>query len=142
MLSFLPFIFTLHPTPCTLCPSTFCLYSTPYSLDPDVYLDSDPLQRLFLVSLWRYWSLLTFVRTSGFFAAMIALALEAVVTGLTYQAISSEGALFWYRLKMIITAFLPGTWSPFSLTFARGDDRGLLYKWRGLILISFAIPLA
>ena len=77
-----------------------------------------------------------------FFAGMIALALEAVFTGLTYHAVFPEEAIFWYRVKMIPTAFLPGLWVLFSLTFARGSNKGVLNKWRGLVLISFAIPLA
>jgi hypothetical protein len=28
------------------------------------------------------------------------------------------------------------------LTFSRGEDREFLHKWRGLVLISFLIPLA
>ena len=77
-----------------------------------------------------------------FSAGMIALALEAVVTGLTCQTISAEGTLFWYRLKMIPTAVLPGIWILFSLSFARGDDRGLVIRWKGLVLMAFVIPLA
>jgi putative PEP-CTERM system histidine kinase len=77
-----------------------------------------------------------------FFAGMMALAVEAVITGLTYETISSEGTIFWYRLRMVPTAVLPGIWILFSLSFARGEDREFLRKWRGLVFTCFLIPLA
>jgi putative PEP-CTERM system histidine kinase len=77
-----------------------------------------------------------------YFAGMIVLAIEATLTGLTYHITSPEEAMFWYRVKMISAAFLPGIWILFSLSFARGDNKGLLYKWKGLVLIAFVIPLA
>jgi len=73
---------------------------------------------------------------------MLALAFEAVLTGLTYQATFFEGAIFWYRLRMILTAVLPGIWILFSLCFARGEDREFLRKWKVVIFASFLIPVA
>ena len=76
-----------------------------------------------------------------FSAGMVALSLEAFFIGMNYQAISPEEVARWCRVRMIFTALLPGIWILFSLTFARGDDREFLRKWRGLVLISFIIPL-
>lgn len=76
-----------------------------------------------------------------FVAGMVALALESVFAGLSFHAISSGQVILWQRLKIISTALLPGIWFLFSLSFARGDDRELIHKWRGFVFASFIIPL-
>lgn len=76
-----------------------------------------------------------------FFAGMIALAVEATLTGLAYRAISLEGMIFWHRLKMIPTALLPGIWILFTLSFARRNYREVLRHWGYLVVLSFLIPL-
>jgi putative PEP-CTERM system histidine kinase len=77
----------------------------------------------------------------AFVAGMVALALESGFAGLSFHAISSEQVIFWQRLKIISTAFLPGIWVLFSMSFGRGETKEIIHKWRGFIIASFIIPL-
>jgi len=76
-----------------------------------------------------------------FVAGMVALALESGFAGLSFHALSSEQVIFWQRLKIISTAFLPGIWLLFSMSFGRGETKELIHKWRGFIIASFIFPL-
>ncbi len=76
-----------------------------------------------------------------FAAGMIAFALEAFLSGLIFQYALPGKIIHWYRWKMILTGFLPGIWLLFSMSFARGENRELIQRWRWLILCSFLVPL-
>ena len=43
--------------------------------------------------------------------------------------------------RMTATAFLPGTWLLFSLSYTRQNYREFLKEWKWTILAAFAIPL-
>jgi putative PEP-CTERM system histidine kinase len=75
-------------------------------------------------------------------AGMIALAIEAVFTGLSFYAGSLTEVLRWQRLRFIATAFIPGIWLLFSLTFGRTNYQEFVAKWRWVILATFILPLA
>jgi hypothetical protein len=76
-----------------------------------------------------------------FAVGMVALALEAALTGLSIQAISYAEVVRWQRLRVVVTALLPGTWLLFSLSFARVNYGAFLATWRWVVLASFAFPL-
>ena len=79
-----------------------------------------------------------------FAAGMAALALEALLNGLSVEPNLIGGAdrvIRWQRLKFIVTALIPGIWVLFSLSFARRNYREFLTRIYGLILLSFALPL-
>ena len=76
-----------------------------------------------------------------FAGGMIALALEAVATGLSIRSHLAGEVIQWQRLRLIVTALIPGIWILFSLSFASKNYREFLPKIRWLILLSFALPL-
>ncbi|PYJ08040.1 MAG: PEP-CTERM system histidine kinase PrsK, partial [Verrucomicrobia bacterium] len=49
---------------------------------------------------------------------------------------------WWQTLELATMAFLPGIWLVFSLTYARGNDREFLAKWRWVVTGAFALPVA
>ncbi len=77
-----------------------------------------------------------------FAVGMLALALEAGLTGLSLQAVLPEEVLRWQRLRLVAAAFLPGSWLLFSLSFARANYKEFVAEWRWIILAAFAFPLA
>jgi len=76
-----------------------------------------------------------------FATGMIALALEAVLTGFSFRAASSIELIQWQRLRLILTSILPGIWLLFSLTFARANYKETVSKMRWLLTAAFIIPL-
>lgn len=77
-----------------------------------------------------------------FAAGMIALAFEAVFIGLSFYALSPEEVVRWQRIRFITTAFLPGIWLLFSLTFARTNYKEFVARWRWVIVATFILPLS
>lgn len=75
-----------------------------------------------------------------FFAGQMALALSEICAGVLANAVSPGAALRWVQLGLIPTAFLPGCWLLFSLTFAR--PREDWKKWKGAVAAAFALPLS
>ena len=71
---------------------------------------------------------------------MLALAVEAVFTSLTSQAVLPSEIIQWQRMRLIATAFIPGCWLLFSLGFARVNQKEILVKWRWVILGVFGFP--
>ena len=77
-----------------------------------------------------------------FAAGMIALAVEAVFRGLSLQAFLPEEIVRWQRAGFYTTAFSPGIWLLFSLSFSRAAYKEYLVKWRWITLAAFLFPLA
>lgn len=78
----------------------------------------------------------------GFAIGMLTLALEAVFIGLSLQTGFPSEVLYWQRVRLIITAFLPGVWLLFALTYARANYKEILSRWRWILLAAFVVPLA
>ena len=74
-----------------------------------------------------------------FAAGMIALAIEAVFTGLSFYALLPAEVLRWQGLKFFFASFVPGIWLLFSLTFGRANYREFLSNWKWLILPLFIL---
>jgi putative PEP-CTERM system histidine kinase len=49
--------------------------------------------------------------------------------------------LYWERIRVYLTAFLPGTWIVFSLIYARANYRALLARWKWAIAACFLVPV-
>lgn len=78
-----------------------------------------------------------------FVAGMALLALESIFSGLAaYTDLGGEAVRYWQQWKLIAMAFLPGTWLLFSLSYARGNDREFLSKWRYVLAVAFVLPVA
>jgi putative PEP-CTERM system histidine kinase len=76
-----------------------------------------------------------------FTVGIMTFALEAGLTGLSFQTTAASGLLYLQRLKLIVGSFLPGIWLIFSLSFARPNYREFLSKWKWILLASFVLPL-
>src|SRR5438552_1333845 len=74
----------------------------------------------------------------SFLLGMAMLAAESICAGLAADAVPPEQIMYWQKWKFAVMALLPGVWLFFSLTYARGNYREFLVKWR-VALISFCI---
>jgi hypothetical protein len=72
---------------------------------------------------------------------MMVLAIEAVFTGLSFYALLPAAVLRWQRFRFIATAFLPGIWLLFSLTFGRLNYKEFIARWKWVILATFVLPI-
>ena len=77
----------------------------------------------------------------AFAAGMGVLAAESVLIGLDADAPGLESTLHWQQWRMILLSLLPGTWMLFSLSYARGEARRTLVRWRLFLLATVLVPL-
>ena len=77
-----------------------------------------------------------------FAAGMITLACEAVFMALSFRADFPSEMLWWQYFRVGVTAFLPGTWLLFALSFGRENHKEVMAKWRWVILAVWAIPIS
>ncbi len=76
-----------------------------------------------------------------FAAGMIALALEAVLTGVSVQAQLPEAVIRWQRIRFVIEAFVPSIWLLFALSFTRENYGESFRRMKWLLVSCFAIPV-
>ena len=76
-----------------------------------------------------------------FAAGMVLFALEAGVIGIGLRNPLPAEIMYWQRTRLIITALLPGVWLLFALTYARGNYKETLSRWRWVVLGVFVGPL-
>jgi len=76
-----------------------------------------------------------------FSAGMLTLALESLFGAMWLAASIPERAAFWGGLTLVTKSFLPGIWLCFSLTYSRGNSRGLPVRSRFLLLAALLVPL-
>jgi len=77
-----------------------------------------------------------------FAIGMVALASEATLNGLGLLIASSNEIVRWQHYQMVATAFLPGIWLLFALSYARKNYKEMIGKWRWVLFPTFIIPLA
>ena len=78
----------------------------------------------------------------GLFAmGMIVFAAEETLNMFAFGANLPADIEFWQRIRFMVTAFMPGIWLLFSLSFSRADYRKYLTKWRWVVVGSFVFPL-
>src|SRR5437667_7232923 len=75
-------------------------------------------------------------------AGMLTFALESLFGAMWLGASIPEKAAFWETLTLVTKSFLPGIWLCFSLTYSRGDPRGLPVRSRFLVLAALLFPVA
>jgi putative PEP-CTERM system histidine kinase len=68
------------------------------------------------------------------------LALEAVFIALSIQATYGDDAMFWQRMKLAVTALVPGAWLVFSLIFGRSNYEEMLSRWKWVLVAVVALP--
>jgi putative PEP-CTERM system histidine kinase len=77
----------------------------------------------------------------AFAAGMIALAVERTFSGLLASASTPQAAYNWQLWRLTAVCLLPGFWLTFSLSYARGNAREFLRKWRFVLGAAFLLPL-
>jgi putative PEP-CTERM system histidine kinase len=78
----------------------------------------------------------------SFASGMSAIALMEAFMGLRVQAVVPADAVYWKSLSYLATALLPGSWLLFSLSFGRSNYRELIARWKYVLIVAFACPLA
>ena len=77
----------------------------------------------------------------AFAAGMVVLASEGICSGFSTRATSMEEIVRWQQWQLLVLSFLPGVWLLFSLTYARGNPRTFLVKWRLPLAGAFLLPV-
>ncbi len=72
---------------------------------------------------------------------MTALAIDSCFMGLGLNATQPAGTIEWLTRSFVVKSFLPVIWLGFSLTYARGDVRDQLNRWKGPLAIALALPV-
>lgn len=75
-----------------------------------------------------------------FAIGMVVLALEAGLTGISLLAFLPDEVIRWQHIRLTVTAFIPGLWFLFSLTYGRVNYKAFLKKYRWVILTTFIVP--
>lgn len=76
-----------------------------------------------------------------FALGMIALAVESVLSGVSFRTGSQVETIYWERWRLLATALLPGIWLMFSLTYGRANYRTFLEKYRWVVIAALLIPV-
>ena len=77
-----------------------------------------------------------------FVAGMVLLSCESLFSGLMADAVLPEEAGRWENWALLAMSLLPGVWLFFSFSYARGNYREFLDKWRMALGAAFLIPIA
>jgi putative PEP-CTERM system histidine kinase len=77
----------------------------------------------------------------SFAAGMAALAVESLFSGLSADTVVLDTAAHRQILGMVAMSVLPGFWLFFSLTYARGNYREFLARWRIVLAVAFIAPV-
>jgi putative PEP-CTERM system histidine kinase len=77
----------------------------------------------------------------SFVAGMVALAAEGAFFGLAADSVFPERIVFWQKWRLLAVSFLPGTWLFFSLSYARGNYRDFIARWRLGLAAAFLLPV-
>src|SRR5437867_37718 len=75
-------------------------------------------------------------------AGMALLAVESIFCGLTVRAASPEQMLYWQNWRFSVTAFLPGTFLLFSLSYGRENAWNKLIGRQWTPLAGLGLPAA
>lgn len=95
-----------------------------------------------MMALGAAWRARRAVDRWAFVLAMLALAVERVADGFVLQAGSPAEVLRWQYWRLTALSLLPGSWLLFSLTYARGNAREFISRWRVVLGFAFALPIA
>lgn len=77
-----------------------------------------------------------------FSGGMAALAIDAVLQTRIATAPGPATAIYFEQFRTLALSVTPGFWLTFSVTYARGNAREFLRRWRWGIVAAFAIPVA
>jgi putative PEP-CTERM system histidine kinase len=74
-------------------------------------------------------------------AGMAALAAESVCSGFAADALLPDEIVYWQSWSIVALAFVPATWLLFSLSYARGNYREFISRWRFSLAAALLIPV-
>ena len=76
-----------------------------------------------------------------FFAGMVVLGVDSLLTGVGQHMVELPGVLRWLTSALIVKSFVPAAWLGFSLVYSRGDYRESLTRWRIPLVIFALLPI-
>jgi putative PEP-CTERM system histidine kinase len=76
-----------------------------------------------------------------FAAGMLLFAGEELFRALSFGAVLPDDAIYWQKRVIAVSSLLPVVWLAFSLTYARGDVRSTLSRWKWLLAAIGAFPV-
>src|SRR5258708_9599845 len=77
----------------------------------------------------------------AFAAGTVVFAAESLFSGLVADAVLPGEVVYWQNWRLLTASFLPGVWIFFSLSYARGNYREFLAKWRSVLALAFLAPI-
>jgi putative PEP-CTERM system histidine kinase len=78
----------------------------------------------------------------SFAIGMIAIGAEEALGGISSDSDIMDAVIRWQTWRLLALALLPGLWLLFSLSYARGNAREFLRKWRYFLPAAFVFPVA
>lgn len=94
------------------------------------------------LALFVAWSERRSVACLAFVAGIFALAAESLLIGLVAEAATPEEMIYWQGWSLVVASFLPGIWLLFGLSYARGNYREFLIRWRVPLGLAFLLPIS
>ena len=76
-----------------------------------------------------------------FFAGMVALAIDSILTGLILRSTQIVEVVRWTTADFVIECFIPVIWLCFSLTYSRSDYRKSLKRWTFALAAIGLLPI-
>lgn len=67
---------------------------------------------------------------------------ESVFSCISFYVNRPSEIIFWQKLYFLVMAISPACWLLFSLTYARGNDKEFVQRWKGILLTLLIVPLA
>jgi putative PEP-CTERM system histidine kinase len=77
----------------------------------------------------------------AFAAGMLFLGAESVFAALSTDAWAVGEVIYWQNWRLVAMSLLPGVWLLFSLTYARGNYREFVKKWRLTLAGACLLPV-
>jgi putative PEP-CTERM system histidine kinase len=109
--------------------------TTPLTL---AYVSAACAGLVMLIAVFRGWRS---VAVWFFALGMALLAAESVFLGLATDAALRDESARWEAWRLGAMSFLPCVWLLFSLTYARGNSRDFLRRWRYTLVASLLAPV-
>jgi putative PEP-CTERM system histidine kinase len=76
-----------------------------------------------------------------FFAGMVTLGIDSLLTGQTLRATGEADLLRWLTWVWIVKSFVPAAWLTFTLKYSRSDLRESLGRWRLPTALAASAPI-
>lgn len=77
----------------------------------------------------------------SFALGMTLLGVESLLASQSANSFLLPEVLVWQHWRLSVMALLPGIWLLFSLTYARGNAKESVTRWRGILLAASILPM-